>query len=81
MQDRVTELKRQAADAERAVLEYRMAHNLVGTGTNGLTGDQLTSLQSHLTTARVAMAEAKARVDRISAGGANLSGPFTPATS
>ena len=30
VQDRVAELKRQAADAERAVLEYRMAHNLVG---------------------------------------------------
>ena len=76
VQDRVAELKRQAADAERAVLEYRMAHNLVGTGST-LTGDQLTGLQSHLTTARVAMADAKARVDRISAGG-DLSGPFTP---
>ena len=77
VQDRVTELKRQAADAERAVLEYRMAHNLAGTGGSGLTGDQLASLQGHLTTARVAMAEAKARVDRISAGG-DVSGPFTP---
>jgi succinoglycan biosynthesis transport protein ExoP len=77
VQDRVAELKRQAADAERAVLEYKMAHNLIGTGSDALKGDQLTSLQSHLTTARVAMAEAKARVDRISAGG-GLSGPFTP---
>jgi succinoglycan biosynthesis transport protein ExoP len=77
VQDRVTELKRQAADAERAVLEYKMAHNLVGSGSNALTGDQLTSLQSHLTAARVAMAETKARVDRISASG-DLGGPFTP---
>ena len=77
VQDRVAELKRQAADAERAVLEYRMAHNLVGSGSNTLTGDQLTSLQSHLAAARVAMAEAKARVDRIKSSG-GLSGPFTP---
>ena len=77
VQDRVTELKQQAADAERAVLEYKMAHNLVGSGGDALTGDQLTSLQSHLTTARVAMAEAKARVDRTGAGG-DLDGPFAP---
>ena len=77
VQDRVAELKRQAADAERAVLEYRIAHNLAGSGSGSLTGDQLTSLQGHLTTARVAMAEAKARVDRIGAGG-DVSGPFTP---
>jgi polysaccharide biosynthesis transport protein len=67
VQDRVAELKQQAADAERAVLEYKMAHNLVGNGSSALTGDQLTSLQTHLTAARVAMAEAKARVDRINA--------------
>jgi succinoglycan biosynthesis transport protein ExoP len=77
VQDRVSELKRQAADAERAVLEYKMAHNLVGNGGTALTGDQVASLQSHLTAARVAMAEAKARVDRIKAGG-DLSGPLLP---
>jgi succinoglycan biosynthesis transport protein ExoP len=67
VQDRVTELKQQAADAERALLEYRMANNLIGSGSNTLSGDQLTSLQTHLAAARVAMAEAKARVDRIKA--------------
>ncbi len=77
VQDRVSELKRQAADAERALLEYKMAHNLVGAGSNALTGDQLTSLHSHLATARVAMAEAKARVDRINASG-DMGGPFAP---
>lgn len=76
VQERVAELKRQAADAERAVLEYRMAHNALGNG-GDLTGDQLTGLQSHLTTARVAMAEAKARADRISSNG-ELGGPFAP---
>lgn len=77
VQERVAELKRQAADAERALLEYRMAHNLVGTGNNALTGDQLTSLHSHLSTARVAMADAKSRVDRINASG-DSRGPFSP---
>lgn len=77
VQERVTELKRQAADADRALLEYRMAHNLVGTGSNALTGDQLTSLHSHLAAARVAMAEAKSRADRINASG-QMNGPFAP---
>ncbi len=77
VQERVGELKRQAADAERALLEYRMAHNLVGAGSNALTGDQLTSLHSHLAAARVAMAEAKSRVERIRASG-DLGGPFAP---
>jgi len=77
VQERVGELKRQAADASRALLEYRMAHNLVGAGSNALTGDQLTSLHSHLAAARVAMAEAKARAERINASG-NPSGPFAP---
>lgn len=75
--ERVAELKRQAADAERALLEYRMAHNLAGSGANALTGDQLESLHTHLANARVAMAEAKSRVDRINASG-DSSGPYSP---
>ena len=65
VQERVEELKQQAKDAERAVLEYKMANNLVGTGTTSLSGEQLASLQTHMTNARIAMAEAKARMDRI----------------
>jgi succinoglycan biosynthesis transport protein ExoP len=65
VQERVEELKRQAKDAERAVLEYKMANNLVGTGTTTLSGEQLATLQTHMTNARVAMAEAKARMERI----------------
>jgi succinoglycan biosynthesis transport protein ExoP len=63
--ERVEELKQQAKDAERAVLEYKMANNLVGTGTTTLSGEQLATLQTHMTNARVAMAEAKARMERI----------------
>jgi polysaccharide biosynthesis transport protein len=65
VQERVEELKQQAKDAERAVLEYKMANNLVGTGTNTLSGEQLATLQTHMTTARVSMAEARARMERI----------------
>jgi succinoglycan biosynthesis transport protein ExoP len=65
VQERVEELKQHAKDAERAVLEYKMANNLVGTGTATLSGEQLASLQTHMTNARIAMAEAKARMERI----------------
>jgi succinoglycan biosynthesis transport protein ExoP len=65
VQERVEELKQQAKDAERAVLEYKMANNLVGAGTNTLSGEQLATLQAHMTNARVAMAEARARMERI----------------
>jgi succinoglycan biosynthesis transport protein ExoP len=64
VQERVEELKRQAKDAERALLEYKMANNLVGTAKTTLSGEQLAALQTHLTNARVAMAETKARMDR-----------------
>ena len=65
VQERVEELKQQAKDAERAVLEYKMANNLVGSGTTTLSGEQLATLQTHMTNARVAMAEARARMERI----------------
>ena len=77
VQERVEELKQQAKDAERAVLEYKMANNLVGTGTTTLSGEQLATLQTHMTNARVAMAEAKARMERI-ASDPDASALFAP---
>jgi polysaccharide biosynthesis transport protein len=65
VQERVEELKQQAKDAERALAEYKMANHLVGTTKATLSGEQLATLQTHLTTARVAMAEARARMERI----------------
>jgi succinoglycan biosynthesis transport protein ExoP len=65
VQERVEELKQQAKDAERALLEHKMANNIVGTANTTLSAEQLAALQTHLTNARVAMAEAKARMDRI----------------
>jgi succinoglycan biosynthesis transport protein ExoP len=65
VQERVEELKQQAKDAERAVLEYKTANNLIGSAKTTLSGEQLAALQTNLTTARVAMAEARARMDAI----------------
>src|SRR4029077_14650215 len=59
VQERVVELKQQAKDAERAVNEYKTANNLVGTGKLTLS-DQL---QTNLASARVAMVEARARME------------------
>jgi polysaccharide biosynthesis transport protein len=59
LQERVDELKRKAEDAERALLEYKTASS-----GGALAGEQLATLQSQLTSARVAMADAKARMER-----------------
>jgi succinoglycan biosynthesis transport protein ExoP len=77
VQERVEELKQQAKDAERALLEYKMANNLVGTAKGTLSGEQLATLQTHLTNARVAMAEARARMERI-ASDPDASALFAP---
>jgi polysaccharide biosynthesis transport protein len=77
VQERVEELKRQAKDAERALLEYKMANNIVGTANTALSAEQLAALQTHLTNARVAMAEARARMERI-ASSPNAIALFTP---
>jgi succinoglycan biosynthesis transport protein ExoP len=69
VQERVDELKRLASDAERAVLDYKIANNLSGSSRSTAAGEQLATLQSHLTTARVAMAEAKARMERVATAG------------
>lgn len=76
LQERLMELKLQAANADRALQEYKMASNLVGSGKGGaMSTEQLTSLTNHLTSARVAMAEAKARMERQADG---VAGVMTP---
>jgi succinoglycan biosynthesis transport protein ExoP len=65
LQDRLMELKVQATDADRALQNYKIANNLVNTGKGLLSADQLSSLSNQLTNARIAMTEAKARLDRI----------------
>jgi polysaccharide biosynthesis transport protein len=66
VQERADELKRQAADAERALQEYKMANDLVSGSGKSLASEQLAGLQAHLTAAQVAMAEAKTRMEHAS---------------
>jgi succinoglycan biosynthesis transport protein ExoP len=77
VQERVEELKQQAKDAERAVHEYKTANNLVGTAKTTLSGEQLAALQTNLTNTRIAMAEAKARMEAV-ANDPNASALFAP---
>jgi succinoglycan biosynthesis transport protein ExoP len=76
VQERIDEVKQQAKDADRAVLEYKAANNLVGEKRD-LSHGQVFALQNHLTEARMAMSEARVRMERIAntPGGSAL---FTP---
>ena len=59
IQNRLMELKLQADDAERALQNYRKAHKDLPSS------EQLAALNTQLTNARIAVAEAKARLDGI----------------
>ena len=65
LQDRLTEMKAQTIDADRALQTYKIANNLVNTGKGFLSSEQLLALSTQLTNARLAVAEAKERLDRI----------------
>lgn len=75
LQDRIKELRQQASDADRAVLDYKEKNKIIsisgGTGINGSTTgkllgeQQLEELNTQLGSARVAAEEAKARLERI----------------
>ena len=65
LQDRLIELKQQAADADRALQDYKIANNLINTGKGSQNYELLSSLNVQLTNARIAVAEAKERLDRI----------------
>ena len=65
LQDRLNELKEQAVEADRALQDYKIANNLIGSSKGVLGSDELARLSLQLTEARIAMAEAKSRLDRI----------------
>jgi polysaccharide biosynthesis transport protein len=69
LQDRLSELQKQTMDADRALQSYKIANNLVSTGKGSLTSDELANLNNQLGTARIAVAEAKARLDQIRQAG------------
>jgi succinoglycan biosynthesis transport protein ExoP len=65
VQERVEELKQQAKDAERALLDYKTANHIVGTVKAEPQSEQLATLQTNLTNARIAMVDARARMERV----------------
>jgi polysaccharide biosynthesis transport protein len=65
LQDRLRELRDQAATAERAVVEYKTKNNIVESGGRLMGDQQLAEVNSQLVLARAQMAESKARLERI----------------
>ena len=65
VQERVEELKRQVQDADRALYDYKAANNILGTEFLSLSHNQLNVVTTQITNAQLAMAEAKARMDKI----------------
>jgi succinoglycan biosynthesis transport protein ExoP len=65
LQDRLQELREQASNSERTVVDYETANNIVDTGGRLMNEQQLAEFNSELIHARAATAEAKARLDRV----------------
>lgn len=63
LQDRLVDLKRQLNDAEHALREYRLTANVTGSGTGLLYSAQMSTLNSRLIAARIALVESKARLE------------------
>lgn len=67
LQERLVELKKQVADADKALEEFRTANNLKA-GAGGPNAELRASLNTQLTAAQIATAEAKSRLERIQKG-------------
>lgn len=65
LQDRIKELRTQASAAQKAVVDFKTANNIVDTGGRLMTEQQLAEVNSQLILAHAATAEAKARLDRM----------------
>jgi succinoglycan biosynthesis transport protein ExoP len=65
LQERLNELKIQATEAERALQDFKVAHNLLTESSGPQSTELLASLKSQLATARIAVAEAKERLGLI----------------
>lgn len=65
LQDRIKELRTQASTAQRAVVDFKTANNIVDTGGRLMNEQQLAEVNSQLVMAHAGTAEAKARMDRI----------------
>ncbi len=65
LQERLTELREQTSNSERAVVDYKLVNNIVDTGGRLMNEQQLAEINSELIRARASTAEAKARLDRV----------------
>lgn len=65
LQDRIKELRTQASAAQRAVVDFKTANNIVDTGGRLMNEQQLAEVNSQQVLAHAATAEAKARLDRM----------------
>lgn len=65
LQDRIRELRTQASTAQRTVVDFKTANNIVDTGKGLMNQQQLTEVNTQLISAHTATAEAKARLDRM----------------
>jgi succinoglycan biosynthesis transport protein ExoP len=65
LQGRLQQLREQASDSERAVVDYKTKNNIVDTGGRLMNEQQVAEFNTELIQARAATAEAKARVDRV----------------
>ncbi|MCK1397447.1 polysaccharide biosynthesis tyrosine autokinase [Bradyrhizobium sp. 4] len=65
LQDRIKELRTQASTAQKAVVDFKTANNIVDTGGRLINEQQLMEVNSQLVMAHAATAEARARLDRL----------------
>jgi succinoglycan biosynthesis transport protein ExoP len=65
LQDRLKEIGKQAADAERAVVDYKSRNSIVDTGGRLMNEQQLSELNSQLSVARANASEAAAKLARV----------------
>jgi succinoglycan biosynthesis transport protein ExoP len=67
LRDRYQTLRDQATAADRAVLEFKNSNKIVTSGGNLINDQQLTEINSRISAARAKTADAKAKVDQITA--------------
>jgi polysaccharide biosynthesis transport protein len=65
LQDRLRDLRDQAATAERAVVDFKNKNNIVDAGGRSINQQQLAELNSELVLAQSITAQARARLDRV----------------
>ncbi len=65
LQDRLNELQQAVVSADKALQEFKLANNLVSKSAGSLPTEQIAVLTAKLTAARMQVAEAKSRLERV----------------